>query len=539
MLQYWLKDSLIAVQRSEGLPDTANGLRILTGSDNEITPGYLYICELETIADILKFCSLPNEPTCIICTSCGNDPVLLPKIETLWIIYSSSDMIGLINQIQEPIREYTRWSLRMKDTISKNTGLKVLLDCAASFIHTDMLLVNAGSKEIALSQVSESIDPLATELAENGYLSFDTIKYIQKQPFIKGSFDPNIVKIYMSQNGIDRILCHRIRYKNEIYARLFLIIRDHENTDMYVDYAERICGFISECMFSSGSVNYISNADFGILVSDLIDFRLTDPVELDERLKQIKLSVKRYYHIVLFSFDEQEEETNIPWNYIIEQLGRIFPYSDITTYHNEILMLVKKTSRGTRVGYDERALTKILKSYGGHAMFGNFSEFLTSLPQMYYQTESTFRIAKAIDPDRSIYCYENYSLYNIAELAYIGSQSELHTQNIVYVCHPALITLLQYDMRHGTDLTEITHEYLKCERNSALAAKRLYVHRNTMLNKVRKIEEVIGESLDDPDLRERLLFSFNVLEYVRKYRKEDILLLRKNRNKAERIPEGK
>ena len=50
-----------------------------------------------------------------------------------------------------------------------------------------------------------------------------------------------------------------------------------------------------------------------------------------------------------------------------------------------------------------------------------------------------------------------------------------------------------------------------------------------MLYKVRKIESVIGQSLDDPILRERLLFSYRVLEYMRQYRKEDILLLKRNR----------
>lgn len=47
-----------------------------------------------------------------------------------------------------------------------------------------------------------------------------------------------------------------------------------------------------------------------------------------------------------------------------------------------------------------------------------------------------------------------------------------------------------------------------------------------MINKIHKIEEVIGESLENPLLRERMMFSYHVLTYMKQYRKEDILTLK-------------
>lgn len=85
-----------------------------------------------------------------------------------------------------------------------------------------------------------------------------------------------------------------------------------------------------------------------------------------------------------------------------------------------------------------------------------------------------------------------------------------------------------YDNKTGGNLTDVLYTYLCCERNSAEAAKALYIHRNAMLCKVRKIESVIGQSLDSPLLQERLLFSYRVLEHMRRYRKEDILLRKRS-----------
>ena len=58
-----------------------------------------------------------------------------------------------------------------------------------------------------------------------------------------------------------------------------------------------------------------------------------------------------------------------------------------------------------------------------------------------------------------------------------------------------------------------------------------------MLYKIRKIEDLIGQSLDEPSLRERMLFSYRVLDYMRRYRKEDILLLKRNDLRTEKEEE--
>ena len=92
------------------------------------------------------------------------------------------------------------------------------------------------------------------------------------------------------------------------------------------------------------------------------------------------------------------------------------------------------------------------------------------------------------------------------------------------------IALLLHDNKTGGNLLDFLYTYLLHERNATETAKALYIHRNTALYKIRKIEEIIGGSLDDPILRERLLFSYHVLEYMTRYRKEDILTLKRTRS---------
>lgn len=92
-------------------------------------------------------------------------------------------------------------------------------------------------------------------------------------------------------------------------------------------------------------------------------------------------------------------------------------------------------------------------------------------------------------------------------LASIGDQNrELE------LCHPALPVLLQYDRGHGTKLFETLYEYVRHERNLVMSAKALYIHRNTLVYRVRRICELLELDLDDADERAFLLLSYMLMQ---------------------------
>jgi purine catabolism regulator len=65
-------------------------------------------------------------------------------------------------------------------------------------------------------------------------------------------------------------------------------------------------------------------------------------------------------------------------------------------------------------------------------------------------------------------------------------------------CADVLGRLEAYDAARGTTLVA-TLEMFLATRNAALAARRLYLHYNTLKNRLAKIEEIIGPYLEDPD----------------------------------------
>lgn len=57
--------------------------------------------------------------------------------------------------------------------------------------------------------------------------------------------------------------------------------------------------------------------------------------------------------------------------------------------------------------------------------------------------------------------------------------------------------LLAFDQSNHTELVRTLQTYYQCKFNSSEAAKLLYLHRNTMLNRIEKIKEILHTDLAD------------------------------------------
>lgn len=66
---------------------------------------------------------------------------------------------------------------------------------------------------------------------------------------------------------------------------------------------------------------------------------------------------------------------------------------------------------------------------------------------------------------------------------------------------PRLDALLDYDARHGSAMVRSVETYLRCFGDVRAAAAALSVHPNTLRYRLRRAEELLGITLDDPDGR--------------------------------------
>jgi len=147
--------------------------------------------------------------------------------------------------------------------------------------------------------------------------------------------------------------------------------------------------------------------------------------------------------------------------------------------------------------------------------------YLTEIRQAYIQADQALNLGQSLGKrqvlknlgiqvnkhEPPIYSYESYAIYHlIAECA-----KNIPIQGFV---SPLLQNLLELDNKENTNHTQVLYYYLLHERRCGETARVLHMHRNNVLYRIKRIEERLDVSLDDPDTRSNLLLSYYALELM-------------------------
>jgi PucR family transcriptional regulator, purine catabolism regulatory protein len=78
--------------------------------------------------------------------------------------------------------------------------------------------------------------------------------------------------------------------------------------------------------------------------------------------------------------------------------------------------------------------------------------------------------------------------------------------------HNILQPLLDFDCQNDTKLVHTLKVYFSCNYNASQAAKILYLHRNTMLNRLEKIKEILQTDFNNSNENILIYLSLAALE---------------------------
>ena len=124
------------------------------------------------------------------------------------------------------------------------------------------------------------------------------------------------------------------------------------------------------------------------------------------------------------------------------------------------------------------------------------------LPLLERQTDFMLRSERAASP--GAYSFTDFGL------DYLLSG---HTSREMFsACHPVVITLWRKARSGNGDLYDTLRAYIDCERSLSRTAAALFTHRNTVLYRIRKCQDLLGGDLDSAEKRLYIRISMQALE---------------------------
>lgn len=187
---------------------------------------------------------------------------------------------------------------------------------------------------------------------------------------------------------------------------------------------------------------------------------------------------------------------------------------------------------GAREDISERGLMELMKEADKSNISGIVfligDEYIKKIPRavIRYANENNIPVfkmpflLKLIDITREISRYiledrlksreiENTECRSILELLLKNSPRE----EVLTYCFQKIQPLVEADRITGSEYVKTLICYLECHNDLLHSAEKMYIHRNTMINRMKKITGLLNCDINDTDVRNEYFNIFKVIRY--------------------------
>jgi DNA-binding PucR family transcriptional regulator len=132
-------------------------------------------------------------------------------------------------------------------------------------------------------------------------------------------------------------------------------------------------------------------------------------------------------------------------------------------------------------------------------VFNNF------LHLRYYYTQSKFAATQCKPPLSPAICfYEDYHVDHVLQTMSLAGDSRCF-------CHPGILSLWESGSESQRDMVRCLYYYFLNGRNISAAADAAHIHRNTLIYRLGKAEEILSIDIKQSSPKQAFLFIFSCL----------------------------
>lgn len=488
---------------------------ILLKNQSKLLGNYLYVGNLSDGLRLLEKCR-PDFPVTMFLSAEDVNQVQLPKGTVHNLVVSALDIFDIYNRVNILVQNYHFWSRTLREALCSGAGLPQLLEKASDMLQCQIFVLNPGFRLIAGGGKLYFEEPISQELQTNGYLSYES----SRRFLAEGSlFAPG--KLYR-QIRVPSVTYHICEVRHNHYNLALLLLPARQNLE-HLDLRHlllELAGITENYLLNDQGTFLEQDALCSSFIQDIVEEHLTDATEIANRIQFLPHKIKAFAAFILIRFDVAQLP-DPPYSYILRTLGELFPETNMAVYRNDIVILYSQTERPLKeLDFDYEKLAVLLENYHAYAGISNASRHRLRLRTLYMLADKSIHLGRSLHrkglPER-IFSYEDYSLYYIVSLCATQYMELHHHDDLIYLIHPSIIKIHRYDTTHKTNLRDVLYYYLLCGCSLNRTAAAMYMHRNTVLNKLNRINEIAEIPLEDGYTQQRMIMSCIIIRYYEDY----------------------
>ncbi|MCL2165715.1 MAG: helix-turn-helix domain-containing protein [Clostridiales bacterium] len=431
-------------------------------------------------------------------------------LRQVYVINQNMDQKELLNAVRQVFSRIESWVMQMQESVLANRGMQDLMRLCEPIIGNHISVMDASFNLLAYTKNVEADDESLLHLVDSGYhpevaQPEETLQLLLKhrpiEQFETAGEDGLIVShdARVSQYATVKKL---YRYNDSFYAIVTMVCSPREYSEAIEELYKLLLKYITYYFVKEqpqfAQLRYIES-----FLSELIRNTFLSEDEAKNRARSLHLPFEGCFELNLIVF---HDTLDIPAVRLAQDLSIRLKDTNAIVYNRDILVLHRVA--GTE---DNESRRKLLADMIGelpcNCGVSNTFESLWDMGSAYAQAQAAVSIGELLrlgengESGFRFYPYEAYWYYHLIANSIDITPSVLANS----VAFKAVKTLQLYDEKHGSTLQKTLLSYLEQERNATSSGMLLHMHRNTVLYNIRKIEDILGLSLDEADTRMKLL----------------------------------
>ena len=381
---------------------------------------------------------------------------------------------------------------KLNRMITSNCLLKDVLDEFSDVIPLPLMVLDNGQMILATSgnYGPGTIDPewdvgLRTGRFQTGMLDAYNALYldrVQERGFYEIPADPFPYPSYNRNIFLD----------NEFVGFISMILMK-ENRAVYTDWFDVACNAIMDWVMLYMQQNEILLRQK--VFTELLDNDQTHVTQFSNTMETYGWKTADQKHLLILHCISHVLNMN---QLMTRVLNRESPALYATEYLNEIVAVVNE--RLMPQDQFTRVILPLIRSNGYYGGISDSFEDFRNLFQSCLQAKTALQHGQAFAG--SLHHIKDHMVPYIFQLLTREHQLDMR--------HPALSEIREYDRQHQSNCYEVLRVYLQTGCSQTAAAEALYLHRNTLIRKMEKIQKRFHLDLSNYEVRLHLMMSFEM-----------------------------
>jgi len=408
-------------------------------------------------------------------------------------VRATASLHAVFNQVQHVFDRYDAWEEELREALDGTCDVQRMLEVSLPIFNRTLLLIDADFRIIG-STAPEGSKAFQAVRALDGTLSIDDVaQFLGAHDLSMSVAEPFVLDI------LDTCTLNTNLLDGDTY-RGCLVIDCSRNT--YRPCDKPLAAFLAATLLKAMRHLTYMGADVGSLRQSLQD--LIEGTPLGTRALDSLEAASQGSSFACVRIRVPQSAETMPLGFIRSKVSHAFERCWTFEHHrSSVIAIVDVSSTCSEEGmkaYMGDALGHILESIDARAGVSDSFRQLTEARPYFLEATEAFENGIIFQPDQRIFCFQDYALHCLLANAPGELPLELY--------EPAgLRRLRDHDEHSGVSYLETLHAYLRNNQGATATAKELYLHRSTLLERLRRIEGLLGCDLGDSDtcLRLRLL----------------------------------